>query len=199
MGSRDKILQAVHGSQPPFRELPALESLINTGLSGDRYFLLDQYIATLQSIGGHCRAVSGFADATTILKEQFPGLTRVVSTLEEFGDMAEVHLPGQTVSNAADVELVIVPAQFGVAENGAVWLTDALMPGRVLPVICQHLVAVIRAADIVADMHEAYERIGSSDYGFGVFIAGPSKTADIEQSLVLGAHGPVSMTVLILI
>jgi L-lactate dehydrogenase complex protein LldG len=46
-------------------------------------------------------------------------------------------------------------------------------------------------------MHEAYEQIGNSDYGFGTFIAGPSKTADIEQSLVLGAHGAMTMTVFI--
>ncbi|MNW08326.1 Lactate utilization protein C [compost metagenome] len=47
-------------------------------------------------------------------------------------------------------------------------------------------------------MHEAYQKIADSVYGFGTFIAGPSKTADIEQSLVLGAHGPKNMTVFIL-
>lgn len=51
-------------------------------------------------------------------------------------------------------------------------------------------------------MHAAYDRIAALEaaaaYGFSTFIAGPSKTADIEQSLVLGAHGPISLTVFLL-
>jgi L-lactate dehydrogenase complex protein LldG len=47
-------------------------------------------------------------------------------------------------------------------------------------------------------MHQAYERIGNQEYGFGTFIAGPSKTADIEQSLVLGAHGARGLTVFLM-
>ena len=69
---------------------------------------------------------------------------------------------------------------------------------RAVPFICQHLALIIEKKDIVPSMHEAYDRIASSVYGFGTFIAGPSKTADIEQSLVLGAHGPRSMVAFIL-
>ena len=84
-----------------------------------------------------------------------------------------------------------------VAENGTVWLTEAALGQRIIPFICQHLAVLVEASTIVPTMHEAYSVIGKGDYGFGVFIGGPSKTADIEQSLVLGAHGPLSMTVFI--
>jgi len=56
-------------------------------------------------------------------------------------------------------------------------------------------VIVINEENIVNTMHEAYQRIETTADGFGVFIAGPSKTADIEQNLVIGAHGSRSLRV----
>jgi L-lactate dehydrogenase complex protein LldG len=97
-----------------------------------------------------------------------------------------------------DVDLAILQGHFGVAENGAVWITDGLMGDRAIPFISQHLALVIQRNDIVPTLHEAYERIASYHYEYGTFIAGPSKTADIEQSLVLGAHGPKSLIVFLM-
>lgn len=69
------------------------------------------------------------------------------------------------------------------------------MGERILPFVCQHLAIVLDSKDLVGNMHEAYGKIKPGSIGFGVFIAGPSKTADIEQSLVIGAHGPRSLTI----
>jgi L-lactate dehydrogenase complex protein LldG len=142
--------------------------------------------------------VDGLAEVKALIREQFDVTKRIVTTLPELSDTAELLSTTVDPHTFQDVELAVIQAHFSVAENGAVWLTEELMGQRILPYICQHLAVVIRAESIVPTLHEAYERIGSSDYGFGGFIGGPSKTADIEQALVLGAHGPLSMTAFVL-
>ncbi len=119
---------------------------------------------------------------------------RFVTTISEFRDMATLIEHSTEIPHSLeDVQAAIIPAHFGVAENGAVWITEDLVKYRVLPFIAQQLIVIVKRGHIVANMHQAYEKIANTSYDFAAFIAGPSKTADIEQSLVLGAHGPKAM------
>jgi L-lactate dehydrogenase complex protein LldG len=95
------------------------------------------------------------------------------------------------------MESAVLDGQAGVAENGAIWLDDRNFPNRLIPFIVQHLVIRLSRENILANMHEAYEKIDTCSSGFGLFLSGPSKTADIEQSLVYGAHGAKGLTVLL--
>ncbi|HEY3391993.1 MAG TPA: LUD domain-containing protein, partial [Lacipirellulaceae bacterium] len=132
---------------------------------------------------------------------------KTVSLLPGIGE-AHVELSTAGSPHAlADVDVAILPGEFAVAENAAVWVTDRNVPLRVIYFLCQHLVIVVPAGAIVDHMHAAYERLASvplegksvfTEPVFGAFISGPSKTADIEQSLVIGAHGPRSLTVFLL-
>jgi L-lactate dehydrogenase complex protein LldG len=115
------------------------------------------------------------------LEIQFPGRRRYEKTMDGL--------------SLAEVEVLEIDGEFGVAENGAIWLTEEALPHRVAPFICQHL--VINVSKIVPNMHAAYAELNKPNSSFGLFLAGPSKTADIEQSLVIGAHGARSLTVVI--
>ncbi|HAN98623.1 MAG TPA: hypothetical protein DCQ98_14835 [Planctomycetaceae bacterium] len=95
----------------------------------------------------------------------------------------------------AGADLAVCPAEFWVAENGAVWVTDRQIGQRVSLFLAQHLILIVPGSQWAMQMHDAYRRIGSIDRPFGGFISGPSKTADIEQSLVIGAHGARSLHV----
>lgn len=95
------------------------------------------------------------------------------------------------------LQVAIIDGQFGVGENGAIWITNDQVPFRAIPFITEHLVIVLPKNEIVPTMHQAYIKTSSQSYSFGLFIAGPSKTADIEQSLVIGAHGAKSLRVVL--
>lgn len=150
------------------------------------------------AIGSRVFEVGSFDQIIEVITKQFSAPARIISSFGELNSIAETDIKGINPHLLEDTELAILKAQLGVAENGSLWVPELNMMQRVLPFICQHLALVVDQKDIVSNMHEAYQILGNSNTGFGAFIAGPSKTADIEQSLVLGAHGPRSMTVFIM-
>lgn len=194
MSNRDSILAAVNANKPERVALPDLGGF-DTGAPGS----LEKFAEVLTAIGGNISYVSGYAEIISFIKAKHTGAVRIVSPLKELKELAPENLEDlPLIHELQDVEVAVLKAHFGVAENGAVWITEAEMQHRVLPFVTQHLAVIIPADAIVATMHQAYDIIGKADYGFGTFIAGPSKTADIEQSLVIGAHGPRSMTVFVI-
>lgn len=105
--------------------------------------------------------------------------------------------------NGTDVG--IIRGKFGVAENGCIWIPQQ-MKEKAVCFISENLVILLPKSQIVNNMHEAYARLSKGgddtaqfdDYGYGTFISGPSKTADIAQVLVMGAQAARSVTVLLL-
>ena len=98
----------------------------------------------------------------------------------------------------ADVDVGIVRAQFGVAESGAVWLTQEDLIVDALGFLSQHLIVLLDPNEIVSDMHAAYRRVRLNETAFGCFMMGPSATADVEATLVHGAQGARSLNLFFL-
>lgn len=193
MTNRNKILNAVLMNQPEPSALPVLNFLTE-----DANTLREKFTTVLTGIGGQVIDVESIGDIRFYILNNYGAGLRKVTTVHLLSDVLEpVRVNSPDPHSLQNVDHAVIEANFAVAENGAVWLTEDRYP-RVLPFITQNLVVIVNVKDIVPTMHEAYQRIGDSEYGFGTFIAGPSKTADIEQSLVLGAHGARSMTVFLL-
>lgn len=192
MSGRDVILDRLRKSAPPASAAPEMPAAI-------RYAdTIKQFGEALVSVGGRfiraatlanaeveLRAVEPVAQARTVVS-YVPGLGTSNVNVDSMKDPHELE----------GIDLAILPGEIGVAENAAVWVPGSLLgPHRAIFVIAQHLVMVVPASGIVDNLQQAYQRIQLEHGGFGVFISGPSKTADIEQSLVIGAHGPRSCTV----
>jgi L-lactate dehydrogenase complex protein LldG len=192
MNTRDKILKAVLDNQPPLAPLPG--TILFNHEAGNA---ADKFADTLINIGGRPIVTDSLRAVGQLLPTYFDSGKRIATNIPELAGAAELVSNEIDPHTFSDIELMVLKAHFGVAENGAVWITESLMGQRILPFICQHLAIVLMASDIVPTMQQAYQRIGKERYRFGSFIAGPSKTADIEQALVLGAHGPRTMTVFI--
>ncbi len=193
MNSREKILEAVLKNQPITSTLPDISMF-----KGDNTGTVQKYIDIFKSIGGSAYLVEDITSIKTLIHNNFDVTKRIITTLPELSDIAELISDLVVPHDYEDVDLAVIQAHFSVAENGAVWLTEEVMGQRIIPYICQHLAVIVKAESIVPTLHEAYEIIGLGEYNFGGFIGGPSKTADIEQALVLGAHGPLTMTVFII-
>jgi L-lactate dehydrogenase complex protein LldG len=194
MSSREQILAAVAHNQPALTPMPKVPAF---RLEAED--LVEKFTQVAVSISSRVFQVKDYQEVQEVLSQDFKPNHRIISQVPELASYADAtQLLDHDRHQLENVDLAIVKAHFGVAENGAAWVTEELLGVRVVPFICQHLAIVLPKNSIVPLMDEAYARIGNADYGYGVFIAGPSKTADIEQSLVLGAHGPRTLTVFLL-
>jgi L-lactate dehydrogenase complex protein LldG len=193
MSARENILNAIAMNQPELTELPVID--IATVIQYEDAYV--QFKTVLESIGGKVELISDIAILQDQLSADKTDGNFVVNTIASLGNVDE-QVAFLSASELEKVEKAYVNGTIGVAENGAVWVYESQMINRLVPFICQHLILVIEKKNIVNTLHHAYEKLDVAKEGFGAFIAGPSKTADIEQSLVIGAHGARSATIYVI-
>ena len=170
---------------------------------------LMQFMNMTKSVGGNAIEVDKGRDINEIIRELYPDAREIASNLSEI--TIATRNPDK-VGRARDLngtDVGVIRGVFGVAENGCVWIPQTMKEKAVM-FISENLVILLNKSEIVNNMHEAYRRLSAeadsqgpmgksfSDYGYGTFISGPSKTADIAQVLVMGAQAARSATVLLL-
>jgi L-lactate dehydrogenase complex protein LldG len=186
MDARQSILSALKRQVIPQTELPEVVS----GPWIEFEDCVSKFCEMVEFSGGRSHRVGSRNEVLGQLENypEFSNARLIFSAIEEVP--GNVKMDDFKHPHELDpLDFVIYPGDFAVAENGAIWLTDRNVKHRVCFFITQYLVLVVSADRIVHNMHQAYDRLKPPLDSFGLFCAGPSKTADIEQSLVIGAHG----------
>lgn len=177
-------------------KLPELEKV--DGFPGPGESLVPFFEKQLVAMGGRSFQVGSAKEAQAKARELFPKAKVWVSTAPEISanrDVKADDAPG----SFADVDVAVVRSKLGVAEAAALWLDSDDLVVPALGVLAQNLIILLDPRAIVPTLHEAYNGgIAGDTSPYGVFMAGPSATGDIEGVIIHGAQGARSLTVLLL-
>ena len=205
MSSKEDILKKYRANAREKFDMPDLSDIKATTYPDP----LLQFMNMTKSVGGNAIEVEKGRDINELIKELYPDAKEIASNLPEI--TIATRNPDD-VGRARDLngtDVGVVRGVFGVAENACVWIPQQMKEKAVM-FISENLVILLDKKQIVNNMHEAYKRLSDqansqepltksfNDYGYGSFISGPSKTADIAQVLVMGAQAARSATVLLL-
>ena len=190
MSSRNDILARVRKNQPPPRSLPAVPTF-DTAMDS----ALETFKAALVRMGGKLADAPADGDLGAFIRRLFPDAKVVCSAAPEVAGtfpLDQVRRPQEL----SEVDVGVVRAVYGVAETGSLWLTEAQFKVNALGFLAQHLVVLLDPEKIVGNLHHAYSERKQFDARYGVFMTGPSATADIEGVLIHGAQGIRTLTVI---
>ena len=185
MNSRDAILERLRRKRPSDPGLPDIHAVPFVRFD-DR---LAAFGALIRDLGGEAVLLEAGQSVADAVRQRWPEHGRWVDLTQ--GDAEQAASP----HDWQDVDVAIVPGELAVAESAAVWVSHPGNRFRSLYFLAQRLVMVVPRDAIVDTMRDAYARVEVREHGFGAFIAGSSRTADIEQSLVMGAHGAMAVLV----
>lgn len=189
MSSREDILARIRKNQPAPQELPDVPTFDAAATAP----LIESFKAGVIRMGG--KVVDSPPDGLeALIKQLFPDAKVVCSAVSEVAGnrpLDRVAAP----SELHDVDVGVVRAVFGVAETGSLWLTEAQFKVNTLGFLAQHLIVLLDPTKIVGNMHHAYRERANFEARYGVFMTGPSATADIEGVLIHGAQGIRTLTV----
>ena len=193
MSNKEDILNRYRANVKQKFDMPRLDDIKAIAYPNP----LEQFVKMSETVGGKVVELAEGGDVNALVGQLYPDAKEIASNLPEVTIATRNPDTVESAQALNGTDVGIVRGKFGVAENGCIWIPQT-MKEKAVCFISENLVILLPKSQIVNNMHEAYKRIEFNDYGYGSFISGPSKTADIAQVLVMGAQAARSVTVVLL-
>ncbi|MFO7995327.1 MAG: lactate utilization protein [Marinobacter sp.] len=218
MSSRDTILQRLRHRTGGELTAPECDFSVLNRPEWSTAEKLDMFEQTIESVHGevHRTTEDGWIDRLAEILQTRSAQTLLIAKQHEIGkalqsatknreDLPQLLVydePVESWQNAlfSDVDAGITSTRGGIAETGSLILWPSVDEPRLMSLVPPIHIAVLKASELYTTFHQAMQ---SQNWGTGMptnalLISGPSKTADIEQTLAYGVHGPKELIVLVI-
>ena len=190
--ARENILQKIRAVRGDSQS-NALPELIRPAINSDH---VAQFREKLELGGGKLNQVKDYSAAASLItdfliEKELPMRLRLAPALKQmqWGDQIDISYG----KSDGDDLVSVTPAFCAIAETGTLMLLSGPQTPASVSLLPETHIAVVPVSRIVATMEDAFALLRAEHGGLPRavnFISGPSRTGDIEQTIVLGAHGP---------
>ena len=208
MSSKDTILKKLRAAQQPFTDVEPIEDKRRVVTMSDTssQALCEKFIAAASNVKIQVYEASSPSDALETVLELVGNEKQVLSWAQENIPLPDLHEAlneaGITIADPdnANTLVGITGVNAALAATGSLVLYSGAGQYRATSLLPDKHIAIMTESQLVADM-ETWAAQTKPDFtkpsNISV-VTGPSKTADIGQELILGAHGPRAVHVVLL-
>lgn len=194
MSARDNILARLRGGTPAGRRAEPPRPV----LSGDP---LGRFINRLEAAGATLERLDD-RDAVPAAVQRRVATLAIDGAVAVAPALARLPWPDDMALDIGTTDgvarLAVSQAHAGIAETGSLVMLSGPATPTLLNFLPEHQVVVLEAGSVLRHLDEALLLLDASLPRALNLVTGPSRTADVEQTLQLGAHGPRSLHVLLL-
>ncbi len=193
MNIKQRIIAKIQASKVEEVPLPSMDFLNDF----DKEINYESLKKMVELVGGNLHEINEISEAKNFIDSNYKDAKQIFCNVEGI-EIGTSDISNFDESEKLDkLDLAILKGHFIVEENAAIWITENEIALRSILTAAEKLIIFVDKKAVVKNMHEAYKKVDLKKTNYGVFVSGPSKTADIEQTLVFGAHGAKDLEVII--
>jgi L-lactate dehydrogenase complex protein LldG len=169
---------------------------------------LERFTACVEPLGATIARVPGSADAAALIAaiaaeieaENIIVSNELLASAPDLASAGSNWTGAGAVTETRDGPLGVSLAKLAIAETGSVMLAERTLEDRAVGLLTRTHITIVRTADMIPSLVEATAAMREVALqpggGYGSFVTGPSRTADIEMSLTVGVQGPARVYIL---